>query len=61
MKFLLEKKQVQFVGAVEQFPAYIGGIGTGKTTRRERYRTLTDAEYDRIVLHEKKGRRGFLG
>lgn len=32
MKFKLRKQQTQFVGAEEQFTAYIGGIGTGKTT-----------------------------
>ena len=32
MKFKLTEKQTQFVGAFEQFPAYIAAIGTGKST-----------------------------
>lgn len=32
MKFKLTDKQTMFVGAYEQFPAYIGAIGTGKST-----------------------------
>lgn len=32
MKFKLTNKQAQFVGAFEQFPTYIGAIGTGKST-----------------------------
>ena len=32
MKFKLTTKQTQFIGAVEQFSAYIGAIGTGKST-----------------------------
>lgn len=32
MKFDLTQKQANFIGAVEQFPAYIGAIGTGKST-----------------------------
>lgn len=32
MHFKLTPKQTEFVGAYEQFPAYIAGIGTGKST-----------------------------
>ena len=32
MRFRLTDKQAQFVGAHEQFPAYIGAVGTGKST-----------------------------
>jgi len=32
MKFKLKKAQTEFIGAEEQFAAYIGGIGTGKST-----------------------------
>ena len=32
MKFKLTNKQAEFIGAYEQFSAYIGAIGTGKST-----------------------------
>ena len=32
MKFKLTNKQAQFIGSYEQFSAYIGAIGTGKST-----------------------------
>lgn len=32
MKFILKKQQAEFIGAYEQFTAYIGGIGSGKST-----------------------------
>jgi len=32
LKFQLKPKQQEFVSAIEQFPAYIAAIGTGKTT-----------------------------
>jgi phage terminase large subunit len=32
MNFILTKKQTDFVGAPEQFVAYVGAIGTGKST-----------------------------
>ena len=32
LRFILTPKQIKYVGAYEQFPAYIGAIGTGKST-----------------------------
>jgi len=31
-KFELKAPQIRFVGSAEQFPAYVGGVGTGKST-----------------------------
>lgn len=31
-KFELKTPQIKFVGSAEQFPAYVGGVGTGKST-----------------------------
>lgn len=32
MKFTLKPQQVDFIGSTSQFPAYIAGVGTGKST-----------------------------
>ena len=32
MEITLKKPQIEFIGSCEQFPAYIGGVGTGKST-----------------------------